>query len=179
MSMGMKMGIIVVAFMMLFSAVVVTKCIGWNNTEIDLRNSFTAQETVCKGFYDKMWKVLKSQAGVTDKYAKDFKGIYVGIMEGRHKSGGALFKMITESNPKFDSSMYKKLMVSIEAQREGFFREQKKLVDFKLTHDNLRQKFPSKLVVGSAKPLVVNLITSKKTKDVFASGEENDIDLFK
>ena len=78
MSMGMKIGIIVVAGiiimagMMLFGAVVVTKCIGWSNTEIDLRNTFTAQETVCKGFYDKMWKILKSQAQITDKYAKDW-----------------------------------------------------------------------------------------------------------
>ncbi len=178
MSMGMKIGIIVVAAMMLFGAVVVTKCIGWSNTEIDLRNTFTAQETVCKGFYDKMWKILKSQAQITDKYAKDFEKIYTGIMEGRYSSGGGMMKWVQERNPKFDASMYKNLMGSVEVQREGFFREQKKLVDLKRTHDNLRQKFPSKLVVGSADPLEVNLITSSKTKKVFETGEENDIDLF-
>ena len=179
MSMGIKIGIIALAGMLLLGTVILFKCIGWNNTEIDLRNNFTAQETVCEGFYDKMWKILKSQAQITDKYAKDFEKIYTGIMKGRYSSGGGLMKWVQERNPEFDSSMYKKLMVSVESQREGFFREQKKLVDFKLTHDNLRQKFPSTLVVGSAKPLEVNLITSSKTKKVFETGEENDIDLFK
>lgn len=162
------LGIVIGAFMW----------ISTTNKEVDLTNNFKAQETVCKGYYDKLWKILKQQAKVTDKYAKDFEKIYVGLMEGRYSSGGALFKMITESNPEFDTSMYKKLMVSIEAQREGFFREQKKLVDLKLSHDNLRMKFPSKMFVGNVTPLKVNLITSKKTNDTFETGEENDLDLF-
>jgi hypothetical protein len=86
--------------------------------------------------------------------------------------------MITEANPNFDASMYKKLMVSIEAQREGFFREQKKLVDLKLSHDNLRKKFPSKMFVGSEPELELKLITDSRTKDVMESGEDNDIELF-
>tara|TARA_R110002020_G_scaffold41921_10_gene123232 strand:- start:1283 stop:1816 length:534 start_codon:yes stop_codon:yes gene_type:complete len=156
-------------------------CLSWvstTNKEVDLTNNFKAQNKVCEGFHDKMWKILKQQAQITDKYANDFSKVYNGIMEGRYSSGGGLMKWVQERNPKFDASMYKKLMVSVEAQREGFFREQKKLVDLQLSHDNLRMKFPSRLFVGGAKPLEVKLITSGKTKRVFETGEENDIDLF-
>jgi len=158
--------------------IVFSMMVSTTNKEVDLTNNFKAQTTVCEGFYDKMWKILKQQAQITDKYATDFSKVYKGIMDGRYSSGGGLMKWVQERNPKFDSSMYKKLMVSVEAQREGFFREQKKLVDLQLSHDNLRMKFPSRLFVGGAKPLEVKLITSAKTKQVFETGEENDIDLF-
>ena len=173
-----KVAIVAVVLMLMVGSVGVIKCIGWNNQEVELRNTFNAQEKVCHSYFDKMWKILKQQAGVTDKYASDFKNIYGGIMEGRYKNGGALFKMITESNPEFDSTMYKKLMVSIESQREGFHRSQSRLVDIQMQHNNLRQKFPSSLVVGSVEALEVKLITSTATKQAIETGEENNLELF-
>ena len=122
---------------------------------------------------------MKQQAQIPDKYKDDFKEIYLPLMEARYKSGGGMMKWVQERNPEFDSSMYKTLMNTVESQREGFHREQKKLVDLKREHDNLRQKFPSSLVCGSAKELEIKLVTSGKTKETFATGEENDVDLFK
>lgn len=37
------------------------------NTEIDLRERTTAQNKKCEAYFDKMWKVLKQKAGVTDQ----------------------------------------------------------------------------------------------------------------
>jgi hypothetical protein len=174
-----KVVTIIASAVLLFGIVIAMIAIGWNNTEIDLRNNFNAQLEVRTGFYDKMWKILSQQAQITDKYKSDFKEIYIPMIEGRYKSGGGLMKWIQERNPEFDSTMYTKLMVSVEAQREGFFREQKKLVDIKLQHDNLRKKFPSSIIVGGAEELQFEMITSSKTKKVIESGEENDIELFK
>lgn len=176
--MGKIIAVIAGCLGVLTVGIVLMMWVSTTNKEVDLRNSFKAQESVREAFFSKMWKILKQQAKVTDKYQQDFKNLYVGIMEGRYKSGGALFKMITEANPNFDSSMYKKLMVSIEAQREGFFREQKKLIDLKRSHDNLRMKFPSKMFVGSVEEFKLTIITDSKTKNVMETGEENDIDLF-
>ena len=70
-------------------------------------------------------------------------------------------------------------MVSIEANRTEFFMEQKKLRSFKKTHDDLREMFPSKLIVGSRGEVEVKFITSAVTKNAMETGEENDVDLFK
>ena len=125
-----------------------------------------------------MWKVLQQKAGIVDKYSKDFEKIYVKIMEGRYSSGGGLMKWVQERNPEFDASLYKDLMASVEAQREGFHREQSTLIDIDRQHKNLRQKLPSKFFVGSAEAFELKIITSAKSKQVFETGEENDVDLF-
>lgn len=173
-----KIALVGAILVLLVGSIIGIKCIGWNNQEVDLRNSFVAQEKVTHSYFDKMWKIMKQQAGITEKYASDFKGIYSSIMEGRYSSGGGMMKWVQERNPTFDSTMYTKLMNSIEAQREGFHREQSRLIDIQRSHNNLRQKFPSSLIVGSTTPLEVKLITSAVTKDVIETGEENNLELF-
>jgi hypothetical protein len=161
-------------------AVIAFSCIGYTNTEVDLRNRFVAQEKVSMSYFDKMWKIISQHAQITDKYKEDFKEIYIPMMEGRYKHGGGkMMQWVQERNPEFSSAMYTKLMNTVESQREGFHREQKKLVDIKMAHDNLRQKIPSKFIVGDSEPLVLKLVTSSKTKKVMETGEDNDVDLFK
>jgi hypothetical protein len=180
MSNGKKFSIIGAVCMLIMVAIVGSTFVGYNNKEVDLRNSFVAQEKVSMSYFDKMWKIISQQAQITDKYKEDFKDIYIPLMEGRYKHGGGKMMMwVQEKNPEFDSSMYKKLMSTVEGQREGFHREQKKLVDFKRSHDNLRQKWPSSMVCGSSDPLELKLVTSSKTKKTFETGEENDVELFK
>jgi hypothetical protein len=126
-----------------------------------------------------MWKILKTQAGVAEKYSKDFKEIYPSLIEGRYSNGGGqMMQWVQEHNPEFDTSLYNKLMNSIEAQREGYFVQQKKLIDIKRTHDNLLMTAPSSWFVGNRAVLEINIIKSAKTKAVYETGEENDIELF-
>ena len=84
---------------------------------------------------------------------------------------------ISESNPNFDVSLYKDVMVAIEAQRNIFTREQQKLIDLKREHDNLRLTFPSSIVCGNRQEVHIMIVTSAKTKDAYITGEENDIKL--
>ena len=171
--------IVVSVAMVLMLLIMVVKCIGWINTEVDLSTRFDAEIKVTESYYDKMWKILQSQAGIVDKYAGDFHKIYKDIMGGRYSSGGGLMKWVQERNPQFDSKMYEKLMASVEAQREGFHRQQSKVVDIIREHDNLRKKFPSSLIVGGADPLEYEIISSSKAKEVMETRREDDIDLFK
>jgi len=151
------------------------------NKEIDLRTTTLAQQTKCEAYFDKMWKILKEQAGVADQYKEAFKEIYPALIEGRYSKGdGTLMKWITESNPEFKTSMYEKVMQSIEIERTGFFNEQTRLIDLQREHSALLQKIPSKWFLNDTlKPVHIIIVTSKNTKEAYVTGEENDVDLFK
>jgi hypothetical protein len=69
-------------------------------------------------------------------------------------------------------------MTSIEAQRTSFTREQAKLIDLQREHNNLLQTLPSSIFVGGREPIEVKIVTSGKTNKSFATGEDNDVDLF-
>jgi hypothetical protein len=152
-----------------------------SNTEIRLINRGKAQQQVCEAYFDKMWKILQQKAGVTDQYKNSFKEVYTPLIEGRYSGdkGQSLMKWIKESNPQFDASLYKDLMASIEGERNGFFIEQEKLIDIDRQHKDLIMTFPSSIVVGNRPNLDYKIIKSLKTDDVYKTGQENDVDLFK
>lgn len=151
-----------------------------SNKEVKLRSSITAQKEVVEAFYDKLWKVISQKAQVAEQYKGAFKEIYPQLIEGRYgnEKGGTLMKWITESNPTFDVSLYKDLMLSIEAERAGFFMEQKRLVDLNNEHRIIRNTFPSSIFVGSRPDIEIVIVSSDATKKVIETGKENDIDLF-
>lgn len=175
-----QIGLIVGSVLLVLGVIIGIYAMSVSNDEIGTRNLATAQGSTCEAYFDKMWKVLKQQAGVADQYKEAFKEIYPKLMDGRYGSekGGALMKWVQESNPQFDIKLYDKLMNSIEAQREGFFNEQKKLISIKNKHDNLLGMFPSKLFLSGRPALEIKVITSITTKNTYKSGEENDIILF-
>jgi len=161
--------------------VLVLMNISYDNREIDLRNQSVAQEDVKKTIFDKTWKVIKQQAGVTEQYKEGFKEVYSEMMAGRYGNarGGALMSWIKESNPQFDASMFKQLMTTIEALRAEYAREQKKSIDIKKMHDDLRMKVPSGWFMDSdVTELKIAIISSTKTEKIFESGIEDDISVF-
>jgi hypothetical protein len=151
----------------------------YQNRGVELTELINAQVHSNEAFHDKMWKILKQKAGVTDKYAKDFKEIYSGIMEGRYSHGGGqMMQWVKERNPNFDSSMYKDLMRSIEIERNGFFTEQKKLIAYHQEYNNLRRKIPSKWFMDGFDEIELKIVTSTKSKRAFESGKDDDVELF-
>lgn len=173
-------GVIIGAVVLVLLGTGFLMSVSYNNREVDLRNAAAAKQEANQARYDEVWKTIKQVAGVTDKYSSDFKEIYNGIMAGRYEADGKnnpMFKWIQEQNPQLSPDLYTKLANTITAQRAGFTRDQQKLIDIKREHDNLRKKFPSKLFVH-VDELEITVVTSAKTKQVFATGEENDVDLF-
>lgn len=178
----MKKGFIVaIVLMAIFGGIVGLMYISSNNNEISLRNQATAQQKNLEVVFDRTWKVIQQEAQVADQYKEAFKEIYPALMEGRYGNarGGALLSMITESNPNFDVKLYDRLSSAIEAQRTDFAREQKRLLDIKREHDDVRLKFPGSFFVGSRPEIVVVIVTSSKTDDAFRTGKEDDVTLFK
>ena len=68
----MKTLAIIVGVLTILGVGLVIYGVGVNNDEIALRNRYVAQEKVIEGFYDKMWKILKQKAGVTEQYKNSF-----------------------------------------------------------------------------------------------------------
>ena len=164
-----------------FALITTIMWISASNSEITLRNKIEAQEKTCETFYDKLWKIISQKAQVAEQYKEAFKEIYPELIAGRYggEKGGTLMKWIQESNPAFDVSLYKDLSASIEAERTGFFMEQKKLIDLDREHKVLRQTFPSSIFIGSRPDVEFTIITSDKTEQVYKAGKENDVELFK
>lgn len=177
----MKKGIIVLVSLLTIGIIVAIIGISASNKEIKLRSQITAQKEVCEAFYDKLWKVIAQKAQVAEQYKEAFSEIYPQLIEGRYgnEQGGALMKWIQESNPNFDISLYKDLMNSIEAERAGFFMEQKMLTDLNNEHRIIRQTFPSSIFIGGRADIEIVIVSSDATKKVMETGLENDIDIFK
>ena len=155
--------------------------VSYGNKEVALRTQFEAQQMANTVVYDKVWKVIQQKAGVSDQYADKFKEIYTDIMDARYGSGdGTLMKWIQESNPQFDAGLYKDLSLAIESNRTEFATVQKKLIDIKREHDNLRMMIPSSIFLGikGVKELEMKLVTSTRTEKAFDTGKDDDIELF-
>lgn len=149
-----------------------------SNQEVRLKNQANSQEQLCKNNFDNMFKTIAQVAQVSEQYKESFKEIYIPLIEGRYKDENLLMKWVTESNPNFDTKLYDKLIDVIESKRNGFELEQRKLVSVVQEHTNLLETMPSSWFVGGRPHLQVTYITSGKTKEVYRTGEDNDIDLF-
>ena len=105
------------------------------------------------------------------------------IMEGRKDAEGVFMKWITESNPNANysevSALYKDLSRAVEAQREGFFNQEKVLQDVVRQHKNLIQKFPNSfynMFYGRTK-LEYTPIKSSLTEEVMRTGKDDNVKL--
>jgi len=153
--------------------------ISYDNQEIRLRNQVEAQQETTKANFDKMFKNIAQVAKIPQAAKESFKEMYEPLISGRYSmdQGGPLMKWITESNPQFDWSLYGKVQDVIESNRNEFFLEQKKLIDMKREHDNLRTIIPGKWFI-SADEIIITVITSTNTDNIYDAGKEDNINLY-
>jgi hypothetical protein len=182
MSKNLIVGIVIVVSLALTGVIIGSVAVGWNNQAIELESSFEAQVKANESTYDKMWKVISKKANVANKYSEDFKSSFSSIMQGRYGESQnrqqAMFNWIKEQNPSFDASLLKGLSASIEGLHNEFDMAQKRMISIKQSHQNLRKKFPSSLIVGSRDELVLKMVTSTRTDKVFKSGKDDDVSVF-
>jgi hypothetical protein len=155
--------------------------VGFFNQNTRLVNQFNAKQDENRVIYDNTWKILQSQAGVVDKYQEAFRDAFQAIMDGRYKEGEAqLAKIVTESNPTFDTKLFDKLFDNIETQRNIFTKNQVELRALKQNHDNFIGVFPNNLyaMIFGVKPLEAKLVTSTRTEKSFETGKDDDTQLF-
>lgn len=176
----MKAAIAVGITILIIGLVVAIACVSYSNNEILLRNQATAQEQANEAIYDNVWKTISQQAQISQEYQDSFAKIWKDIIASRYENarGGALMSFIKEHNPEFSIELYKKLMVTVESERKEFLNNQKKLIDIKREHDNIRTTLPGSFIVGSRSELDITIVTSTKTKEVFERRVDDDVKVF-
>ncbi len=178
---GVLIGIALVVFLVVYFGMSISYSNAWAKKD----NLLAAQKKVIEANFDKMFKILKTQAGIASKYKDDFKDVYVGIMEGRYGTGGSgggqsgkMMLWIKEHNPQFDSSVYTKLMVSVEANRQDFFEQQKYLISVQQQMKDLTTVQPASWWLGDNEVPAIKIISSSHTKNIVETGVEDDFELF-
>lgn len=171
--------VVLVALLAILGTVYVSMSISTHNKEKSLRESINSKIKDNKNSYSAMWEILTEQAGVSEQYAEDFKEIYPKMIEGRYSHGGGqMMQWITEHNPNFDTSLYKQVMTSIEAQRETFKTSQTQLIDLSRQHNVLLKTFPNRFFLSDVQPIEIPVITNKETEKAFETGIEKHMELF-
>jgi hypothetical protein len=89
-----------------------------------------------------------------------------------------MMQWIQEHNPQFDTSLYKQVMTSIEAQRESFHTTQVELIDLSRQHNTLLKKFPGNWFLSDVPPIKIPVIVNDATDKAFKSGKEAMPELF-
>lgn len=172
------------ALVALFTIIFIGNIIGFSNNEIELRNRFEQKISERTSFYDKMWKILKGKSEIALKNDSSFRQNINIIMEGRKDAPQVFFKWITETNPNANysevSALYKDLSRAVEAQREGFFVQERYLQDIKRQHSDLIKKFPGSFYNSfyGRKEIEYKPITSTITDEVMKSGKDDNVKLF-
>ena len=178
----MNKTIITIAFAIIiavFSITCISCYFSYNNKEVTLREQAEAQRGKVEGVHDAMWKIISQKAQVSQDYKASFDSIYTHIIAGRYSQGdGTLMKWITESNPNFDTSLYKDLMDAIESERTNFMHAQERMIDIKRQHSTLCKTYPGKWFISNTSEIEYTVISSSYSKEVMKSGEDDKVDLF-
>lgn len=168
----------------IFLFIFVGGCIGFGNDTVDLQNRRKQKDDERTAFYDKMWKTLSQKSQIALKNDSSFARNVNAIMEGRKDAGNLFMKWVQESNPNANyeqvAALYADLSRAVEAQRDGFFIQEKMIQGIVLEYNNRIQKFPGSLynLIYGRKKMEYKPITSDRTDRVIETGKDNDVKLF-
>ena len=152
----------------------------YNNKEVALRKEAEAQKGKIEGVHDKMWKVIQQKAEVSNEYREAFEKIYPELISGRYANdNGNVMKWIQESNPDFDTSLYKDLQQAIEIQREYFNNAQTRMLDVIKERETLLETYPSKWFISNKSKIDYEVISSTATKGTMTTGIDDEVSVFK
>ena len=151
----------------------------YNNKEIYLRKEADAQRKKIESTHDKMWKVIKQKAEVSDKYRETFERVYPEIIAGRYSDGSSAMKWIQEANPNFDTALYNDLMQAIEIQRTHLHNAQTRMLDVIRERASLIESYPSRWFITNKSEIEYEVISSTKTHNVVETRVDDDVDVFK
>ncbi len=142
--------------------------------EVDLRNSLMAKQKTNEASFDTMFRILKDKAGIATKDREDFKALWPDLIGKRYENDKTvLMKWIQERNPQWDSSLFKDLMVSVEAERKRFLRDQEELARLKKEHDNVIDGPISGFFVSGKSKVEITIVTGKDAQEAFQTGTDH------
>lgn len=157
-----------------FAIILLAMYFSYNNREVALRKEAEAQNKNIAGIHDAMWKIIKEKAGVAENYRTTFEKVYPELISGRYASDNSSMKWLQESNPDFDTSLYKDLMLAIEAQRIYFQKAQQRMLDIIRERETLINAMPAKFFIINKNTIEYVVIASDKTNEVMQSRIDNE-----
>lgn len=174
----------IIAILSVILVYVGSSFISINNADKTLRNTFTQKMSERTTFYDKMWKIISQKSQIAVKNDSSFRNNIQIIMSGRKDGDAIMWKWVTETNPNANynevSALYQDLSRTIEAERNGFFEQEKVLQSVKQQHDQIVDMFPGSVIMsilGRSK-IDYTPITSDVTEQVIKTGKDNNTKVF-
>ena len=170
------MSLIITISVIVIAVVLLIMFFTYNNREVALRKEAEAQNKNIMGVHDALWKIIKEKAGVAEQYREAFEKIYPDLIKGRYeKDSSATMKWIQESNPNFDTTLYKDLMQAIESQRIYFQRAQQRMLDIIRERETLLNSMPAKFFITNKQTIDYVVIASDKSNEVMQTRVDNDV----
>jgi hypothetical protein len=180
-TLALKLGIGIGALVIIFAFMMFVMNISYQNSYERIDQDIEAQYKKIETDYEKMSRIILQQAGIVNKYSSDFKNIYKSMMQSRYGKDGskAMMQWIKEQNPQLDSTLYAKLMTTVEAQRTVFSRKQEKIAAMVAESNKMLKTAPSSWFVnGEIKE--AKIVSSSSTKVIMDTGiDDTSNDLFK
>jgi len=172
-------GFVVIVLLMI--AMVGGMFVSYSNQEATLRTAIEAKQKDNTSEFDNMFKKISQVAQVSEKQMAVLKDIFVSYADARTSdNAGQMMNWVQESIPNVDTTTMNNLMNVITASRDSWTMRQKELVDLSREHTLLLRKFPSSLVLSilGRKPIDITIVTSSRTDKAFATGKDDDTDVF-
>ena len=111
---------------------------------------------------------------MAEKYRKTFEKIYPEIISGRYRDSSNVMKWIQESNPDFDTSLYRDLMQAIEVQRSYFNNAQQRMLDIIRERETLIESMPQGWFIRNKSVIEYEVISSDTTNEVLRTRTDNE-----
>lgn len=156
---------------LVFGAVILFMYFGYNNQHVDYHTQCDAQVKVIETRLDNMWKIISDKFSMSQQYADDFKEV-AKVNASNFGEGGEMWKWVQATYPQIDASIYREVMATIESERKGLENAQKKIIDVSREHNNLIAKVPSSWFISDKEKLDWNVISSKESKVIMITGED-------
>jgi len=190
---------VIAAAFVILGVVGIFSGIGWYDEAVAKEEGVKAQYKDNQNEYDSFWKKVQETAQVPGRYKDDFKDLLVSETEAKFGEQGsqATMQWFQDRQIQFSDQMYVKVQNLIESGRNDFKRGQTLLLDKQRIFSVYTKTFwgrtlarfsempstlhgdlaPSKDVDGDGRLTVLDytIVTSSKTKGIFAAGEENEI----
>jgi hypothetical protein len=179
----------IIAFVVIGLMVVVGVGVSFVSTldsEAGLRTAMESKQKANTADFDNMKKKITQVAQVTTKQMESLKDIFANHAQaraGKDGQGGAVMNWIKESIPNIDTSTFKNLQNIIVSSRDSWTMRQKELVDLERQRTQMFRQVYSGIVLNlggrRVEDITITVVTSASTKEAFATGEDNDTDVFK
>lgn len=149
------------------------------NKSVQYRNLYQQKNDEKLGFYDKLWKVYLQKNQIAELNKDVFIEVTKIIMQGRADGDKVAWKWVQENQqiPYTEfTKFYSDLSEFVFSQREAYFNIEKECMLIANQNNTMLDTFPNNIynkVLKCEKIKFKYSFTSKKTKQVFESGEEN------